>query len=97
MKLYHATDEASAVAIIRDGFMGGVAVGGLSVEPMVWFSDEPAPYGDTTICVEVPESIAVEHELEYLDQPDGISPGGQCEYVFPPETINHYPRAIIAD
>jgi hypothetical protein len=77
--------------------MGGVSIGGSLTEAAVWLSDEPAPYGETTICVEVSESIAFEHWLEHDNQPDGSSPAGQREYAFPPETINRYPRAIIAD
>jgi len=85
MKLYHATEEELADAILRDGFNCDA-----------WFADVPTEYGIATLCVEVPDAVAEIHKLLYADQPNGFCPGGDYyEYVFPPEVINRYQFELV--
>lgn len=96
MLLYHATQLKAADAIDADGFRGGYSPGMAEVDEVVlWFSDHPAPFGEVTFCIDVPNSVAADCRVEY--DADDDPELGYNEYVIPAAVANSYPRRRLTD
>lgn len=63
MRLYHATTPENVAAIQREGFNASSMSG---IEG-VFFSDEPAHYGEAVLAIEVPDDRVEEWEVIWED------------------------------
>jgi hypothetical protein len=97
MKLFHGTSEASAEAILREGFRDTKAHWAFEHEAGseggVWLADVPldenegARSGDLHLVVDIPEEVVSEWEVIENDHPNRI-------FKPPAEIVNRYLNAV---